>query len=134
MELMIVFSAVLLAGLALSLYYQQHTNQRQRAEMASYRLLGSELPELPDGATARREPPRAPSWPTNPMIRWASDLIGQAGLDFPPLALLVAQVILFVGGTTLAARWLHGAVAAGIGLAAAFAPVLLLKTIGRRRL
>jgi hypothetical protein len=31
MELVIVFSAVLLAGLALSLYYQQHADQRQRA-------------------------------------------------------------------------------------------------------
>ena len=134
MELIIVFSAVLFAGLALSLYYNQHATERRRAQVASYRLSGSQFLELPDGAPARRDPPRASSWPTNPVIRWADNLIGQAGLNFPPRALIVAQVSLFAGGGALAARWLHGPVAIGIGLAAAFAPPLILRAKGRRRL
>src|SRR5947209_4647427 len=110
MELMIaVFCMVLFAGLALSLFYQYRASQLQRARVATYRLIGAESMALRDGAAARRELPRASSWPTNPMIRWANELIGQAGLDFSPLALLAAQVILFAGGTTVAARSLQGA-------------------------
>jgi len=129
-----VFCAVLFAGLALSVLYHQRADQRQRDRVASYRLSGTESLGPQDGGAARREPARALSWPTNPVIRWANELIGQAGLDFSPVFLLVAQVILFAGGTTFAARWLHRAVAAGIGLVAAYLPVFFLRTEGRRRL
>ena len=135
MEVLVaIFCLVLGGGLALGLYQHQLSDQRRRDRAATYRLGGSDLAGLAKDGSKRREPPRLLSRQTHPAMRWAKDLIEQAGLELPPLALLSGLIILFTVGCVIAGRFFQAGLIPCVGAGLAIIPVFVLRTLRRRRL
>ncbi|HXR25403.1 MAG TPA: type II secretion system F family protein [Candidatus Binataceae bacterium] len=129
-----IFFAVLFIVLAISLWANRNAEHVQRQRVAGVRLEGSFGAVLEGTPGARREPTRDTAGPWHPVLRWAGELLAQAGLDFAPETLLVSLVALALAGPALASIWLQTDTAIIAGLSLPFVPLFWLRRRRSQRL